>query len=134
MERHIDGISLPADPMSVRRARHFVANAATRAGFESTTIDLASVAASELVTNAVVHGRGPISVRTVLDRNSLRVEVQDTASELPHRVGSDEDRDGGRGLEIVDAFSQQWGCTVVRGASGKSVWFTMGRGAVHDLR
>ena len=79
MERHIDGISLPAHPKSVRRARHFVAEAAARAGFEPTAIEIASVAASELVTNAVVHGRGPISVRTVLDPVSLRVEVQDTA-------------------------------------------------------
>jgi len=129
MERHIDGISLPAEPISVRRARHFVAAAATRAGFEPTAIDLASVAASELVTNAVLHGRGPISVRTVLDPVSLRVEVQDTASKLPQRVTTGDDRDRGRGLAIVDAFTQRWGCTVVRGASGKSVWFTIRRGA-----
>ena|SRR5690349_10150664 len=134
MERHIDGISLPADPISVRRARHFVADAATRAGLERETIDLASVAASELVTNAVVHGKGPISVRTVLDPTALRVEVQDTASELPHRATADDGRVRGRGLAIVDAFAQQWGCTVVRGASGKSVWFTIRRGAGRDLR
>jgi anti-sigma regulatory factor (Ser/Thr protein kinase) len=127
MERHVDGISLPARPDSVRRARRFVADAAGRAGFEPGVIDLAAVAASELVTNAVVHGRGPISIRTVLDPASLRVEVQDTASDLPHRVDADQARDGGRGLAIVDAFSREWGCTVVRGASGKSVWFTIRR-------
>ena len=130
MERHIDGVSLPAHPMSVRRARHFVADAAARAGFEPDSIDLASVAASELVTNAVVHGRGPISVRTVLDAAALRVEVQDTASELPHRVTTGDDHRHGRGLAIVDEFTHQWGCTVVRGASGKTVWFTIRRGAV----
>src|SRR6478736_6371650 len=106
MERHIDGISLPARPDSVREARHFVADAAGRAGFDPDVIDLAAVAASELVTNAVVHGRGPISVRTVLDPVSLRVEVQDTASELPHRVTTDDERARGRGLAIVDAFSR----------------------------
>src|SRR5689334_22732767 len=126
MERHVDGISLPARPDSVRRARRFVAEAASRAGFAPSTIDLAAVAASELVTNAVVHGSGPISVRTVLDPDTLRVEVQDTAAELPRRVDAG-DRDGGRGLALVDAFTAEWGCTVVRGASGKSVWFTMGR-------
>jgi len=127
MERHIDGISLPARPDSVRRARRFVAAAADRAGFDETVIDLASVAASELVTNAVVHGQGPISVRTVLDPDALRVEVQDTAPELPQRVDADSQRLGGRGLTIVDAFAQEWGCTVVQGASGKAVWFTIGR-------
>lgn len=132
MERHVDGISLPARPDSVRRARHFVAEVATRAGFESPTIGLAAVAASELVTNAVVHGRGPISVRTVLDPASLRVEVQDTAADLPQRVDPDAARDGGRGLTIVDSFTEEWGCTVVRGACGKSVWFTMQRQDADD--
>jgi len=134
MERHVDGISLPARPESVRRARRFVADAVGRAGFESDTIDLAAIAASEIVTNAVVHGRGPISVRTVLDPSTLRVEVQDAAADLPHRVDADADHDGGRGLSIVDAFSLEWGCTVVRGATGKSVWFTMQRDGDPDLR
>jgi len=127
MERHVDGISLPARPDSVRRARHFVAAAADRAGLDRSIIDLAAVAASELVTNAIVHGEGPISVRTVLDPDALRVEVQDTAPELPQRVDADSERVGGRGLTIVDAFAQEWGCTVVPGATGKAVWFTIER-------
>src|SRR5689334_6716421 len=98
MERHIDGISLPARPDSVRRARHFVEGAAARAGLEQVTVDLAAVAASELVTNAVVHGRGPISIRTVLDPASLRVEVQDSSPALPRRVDPDDARGNGRGL------------------------------------
>jgi anti-sigma regulatory factor (Ser/Thr protein kinase) len=128
MERHVDGIDLPAEAASVRRARRFVVEAASRAGFESDTIDLAAVAASELVTNAVIHGDGPISVRTVLDDSSLRVEVQDAAEDLPQRPPVDSSRAHGRGLTIVDAFSEEWGCTVVQGATGKSVWFTMERG------
>jgi anti-sigma regulatory factor (Ser/Thr protein kinase) len=127
MERHVDGIALPALPASVRRARSFVIDAARRAGCAPVTIDVAAIAASELVTNAVVHGRGPISVRTVLDADALRVEVQDTATALPHLVHPSHPRDGGHGLAIVDALSQEWGCTKVLGASGKSVWFTMPR-------
>ena len=129
MERHVDGIDLPADPESVRRARRFVVDAAERAGFEPGAIDLAAVAASELVTNAVVHGGGPITVRAVLDPSSLRVEVQDAGTELPERSATDVSRTGGRGLTIVDEFSREWGCTVVHGALGKSVWFTMQRAA-----
>jgi anti-sigma regulatory factor (Ser/Thr protein kinase) len=132
MERHVDGILLPARPESVRRARAFVTDAVTRAGFLPSAIELAAVAASELVTNAVVHGRGPISLRTVLDRELLRVEVQDSAPGLPHRSDADRHREGGRGLAIVDAFAVEWGCTVVRGASGKSVWFTLRRDSSLD--
>ena len=110
MERHVDGISLPARPDSVRRAASLRGRRGRPRRLRArTTIDLAAVAASELVTNAVVHGRGPISVRTVLDPASLRVEVQDAAADLPHRVDADAARDGGRGLAIVDAFSQRVG-------------------------
>ena len=127
MERHVDGIDLPAHPESVRRACRFVVDAAEGAGFEPDTIDLAAVATSELVTNAVIHGDGPITVRTVLDPSSLRVEVQDAGTELPERAATDASRASGRGLTIVDVFSREWGCTVVHGATGKSVWFTMQR-------
>jgi anti-sigma regulatory factor (Ser/Thr protein kinase) len=127
MERHVDGIDLPAEPGSVRRARRFVVDAAERAGFEPDTIDLAAVAASELVTNAVIHGDGPIIVRTVLEPSSLRVEVQDAGTQLPERTATDTSRASGRGLAIVDAFSRQWGCTMVHGAIGKSIWVTMER-------
>ena len=127
MERHVEGIALPARPESVRRARGFVVDAARRAGCRGSVVDTAAVATSELVTNAVVHGRGPISVRVVSEADRFRVEVQDGAPGLPRRVDPHDAGDGGRGLEIVDAFSQEWGCTVVRGASGKSVWFTLSR-------
>lgn len=127
MEDHVERVALPARPESVRRARAFVLDAAQRAGCSASVADTVAVATSELVTNAVIHGRGPISVRTVSEADSFRVEVQDDASGLPRRVDPYEAGYGGRGLAIVDAFSQAWGCTVVRGASGKSVWFTVSR-------
>jgi anti-sigma regulatory factor (Ser/Thr protein kinase) len=132
MERQVDDISLPARPDSVRRSRRFVARAVQSAGFPDEVMDLAAVATSELVTNAVVHGRGPISVRTVLESASLRVEVRDAGEHLPRLVRADAHRTGGRGLAIVDAFTGDWGCDVTSGVSGKSVWFTMARSATGD--
>ena len=92
MERHVDGISLPARPESVRRARHFVADAVGRAGFESDTIDLAAIAASELVTNAVRHaGATAVRVRVAATPDALVVTVRDDgagiAPDAVHGVG-----------------------------------------------
>ena len=123
--RRVVSVDLPPEPSSATRARQLAREHVAEC--PAAVIDTVALLVTELVTNAVVHGRGPISVRTVLDPVSLRVEVQDTASDLPHRIDADQARDGGRGLAIVDAFSREWGCTVVRGASGKSVWFTMER-------
>ena len=117
----------PARPESVRRARHFVADAAGRAGFSPTTIDLAAVAASELVTNAVVHGRGPISVRTVLDRRRCgsRCRTPPPTSRIASTPTTA--RAGGRGSAIVDAFVARVGLHRRARRGGKSVWFTMER-------
>jgi anti-sigma regulatory factor (Ser/Thr protein kinase) len=123
----IDAVVLPARPDSVRRARAVVVRVATDAGLPTEVVDAASIAASELVTNAIVHGRGPIALRTSRDATSLRVEVEDTAPALPELRDEDRDGDSGRGLAIVAALSRDWGCDLVPGADGKSVWFTVER-------
>lgn len=83
---------------------------------------------TELVTNAVIHGRAPRGSRVVvayhLDDDRLRVDVRDAASGLP-RVGASAFADGetaagGRGLQIVAAMADDWGVTPR--VIGKSVW------------
>jgi anti-sigma regulatory factor (Ser/Thr protein kinase) len=126
MDRHVDGISLPALPESVRRARAFVAETVRRAGVGQESLEVI-VVASELVTNAVVHGAARISLRTVIDADNVWIEVQDHGPDLPVRIDPHEPRDSGRGLAIVEEFAGEWGCTVVRGASGKFVWCSVPR-------
>ncbi|MEU6757584.1 ATP-binding protein [Streptomyces sp. NPDC046685] len=83
---------------------------------------------TELVTNAVIHGRATRGSRVVvayhLDGERLRVEVRDAASGMP-RVGSSVSEDGdapegGRGLQIVATLADDWGVTPR--VIGKSVW------------
>ncbi|GAA2836110.1 hypothetical protein GCM10010441_70660 [Kitasatospora paracochleata] len=63
---------------------------------------------SELITNAVRYGGGPIGVRLLLDR-TLICEVSDTSSTSPHlRYAADTD-EGGRGLFLVAQFAERWG-------------------------
>src|SRR5437660_12927088 len=74
---------------------------------------------SELVTNAVDHGRPPIEVRVALD-HVFRIEVDDASPSAPRVQGPDRFRERGRGMLLVDALSSRWG--VHPTTTGKTVW------------
>jgi anti-sigma regulatory factor (Ser/Thr protein kinase) len=59
---------------------------------------------SELVTNAIRHGKGPIGVRISHDGTDLRVEVHDDGAGRPVRRPVPADAETGRGLELVDGL------------------------------
>jgi hypothetical protein len=87
-------------------------------------VETASLLASELVTNALVHGSGTATVVLEVCTDRVRVEVQDSDPTIdlsPIRV---EPRSlHGRGLALVDALASAWGVES-RGA-GKAVWFQL---------
>lgn len=82
---------------------------------------------SELVTNALLHTGGGISVRISDTEGRLRVEVYDDSPATPEpaaSVGVEGDTNPstvGRGLQILDAVSIAWG--VYDEQTGKCVWF-----------
>ncbi|MFE7978325.1 SpoIIE family protein phosphatase [Streptomyces shenzhenensis] len=82
--------------------------------------DSALLVISELVTNAVRFGTGPVTVRLVKSGSRLSCEVGDTGNGRPRlRRGKPLD-DGGRGLHVVHKLTTRWG---VRWTStGKAVW------------
>ena len=83
---------------------------------------------SELATNAVRHARTPFTVALAWDGLTLRVEVRDGSSLAPRPyLADDPDREGGRGLLLVDAVAQDWGVNLHH--QGKTVWFTITRDA-----
>jgi anti-sigma regulatory factor (Ser/Thr protein kinase) len=105
-ERHI---RLPAAPASAAMARDFVTALASRWGFESPSSDLALVV-SELVTNAVEHGGGPVDVSLHRDGEGVHVEVTTTLSAAhPRRLDPPATTSTGRGLQIVEALTAAWG-------------------------
>ncbi|MFD7231982.1 SpoIIE family protein phosphatase [Streptomyces sp. NPDC059881] len=74
---------------------------------------------SELVTNAIRYGQGPIELRLILD-NTLICEVSDTSSTSPHMRHATATDEGGRGLFIVMQLSDRWGSRST--ADGKTIW------------
>ncbi|MFJ7900486.1 ATP-binding protein [Streptomyces sp. NPDC096198] len=69
---------------------------------EAPTADAIGLVASELITNAVVHGRGPITVTLSHSSGSLVIDVLDTNSNVPKLGYLEAEDEGGRGLILVD--------------------------------
>ena len=118
-------IPLDADPASVKKARDWVCDVLNGLHRED-LVDAAELGVSELVTNAILHGEAPITVRVRGTRNHPRVEVGDRSSHPPAvNVGMTYDENLlstiGRGLGIVALYSSAWGAEVV--PDGKTVWF-----------
>ncbi|MEU4929675.1 SpoIIE family protein phosphatase [Streptomyces yokosukanensis] len=78
---------------------------------------------SELVTNAIRHGSGPIRVRLLHDRN-LICEVSDTSNTAPHLRRAASTEEGGRGLFLVAQLAQSWGTRYL--PQGKVIWAECG--------
>jgi len=89
------------------------------------TAAAARLLVSELVTNAVLHGRGRITLEAQLSEDRLRVTVSDGGTGFKREVREREFEQlgaGGWGLSIVDAESARWG--VEEGTT--RVWFELG--------
>ncbi|WP_459981887.1 ATP-binding protein [Nocardioides sp. AN3] len=112
---------LAGDQASVRAARVLVAQSLP--DVSRTSLEIVVLLTSELVTNAVHHGTGPVQLRLSRDDQGVRVEVADESSERPVLRPIDHDAHHGRGLLLVDALASGWG--VDSDKTGKTVWFRL---------
>lgn len=107
--------------------------------------DTVELLVSELITNAVRHAGGASDPAANLDRpcgeippvalavsllDTLLIQVWDRSSVPPLRRHAADDEEGGRGLDLVEAMSKEWGCDVLR-TGGKIVWSSI-ETDVHD--
>lgn len=86
-------------------------------------VDDALLAATELVSNAVLHGREPIVVTLSLDEDHLKVSVRDRSAVSPSFSLLDPTAVTGRGLLLVSSLSDGWG--VEPEERGKTVWMQL---------
>jgi hypothetical protein len=102
------------------QARHFIK--VTLFGWgRREAVALVDLVATELIANALVHGRGPSELELAIEGDSLHLAVTDYApasqpamSELPQGA------EHGYGLHIVDALATTWGCSPE--GTAKAVW------------
>ena len=109
-------------------ARRWVGDLCTEIG-RPELVECAQLGVSELVTNALLHGEPPITVRMRGTAEHPRVEVRDSSVEAPILPTEPLDRPEiddllltfGRGLSIVARCADAWGAEIED--DGKVVWF-----------
>ncbi|WP_200302886.1 ATP-binding protein [Streptomyces adelaidensis] len=118
-----DAASYTPTPGNIPVARRHVAGLAADWGHPGAAGD-AALLASELCTNALLHGclRDRLfRVETSLNGNTLRVAVTDPRGErLPEARGIEDTDQSGRGLLIVRALAARW--AVEKLTVGKRIW------------
>lgn len=114
-------IELAADVVSCSAARRFVQEMLARAP-EDIRGD-ASLLLSEVFTNALLHGSGPVTVEIEQRGGGYRIAVSDRSSTPPQEKGYRADDATGRGLHLLDSLAAAWGWE--RTSFGKVVWFDL---------
>lgn len=114
---------LDGRPIGAAVARRFVAGALHSWRLSALAGGDIQLLTSELVGNAIRHGRSPFSVIVRYDGLAVRVEVGDASPALPQRRQSAPDATGGRGVQIVSDVAARWGVTPTQ--DGKRVWFEL---------
>ena len=111
-----------AEADAIGAIRAYVQESMLRHGAPDDAIDAAVLCASELATNALLHGDGPIVVDVDLGARA-RVTVHDNNDRLPILQRPAPDGDKGRGLMMVSLFADTWGTELDE--HGKAVWFEL---------
>ncbi|MEU1099529.1 ATP-binding protein [Streptomyces tibetensis] len=84
------------------------------------TADAIRLVASELITNAVVHGEGPVTVALYHRPGRLVIDVLDANPSAPQTSCSQADAESGRGLALVEGLASR--CAWEPVGRGKRVW------------
>ncbi|GAA5023933.1 SpoIIE family protein phosphatase [Streptomyces siamensis] len=111
---------LPAGDDTAARARALALPPLRRWRVSDQTQDSALLVISELVTNAVLFGTGPVTVRLMKAGGRLTCEVGDSGTGRPRLRHSGALDDSGRGLQVVHKLTTRWGVRWTD--TGKSVW------------
>ncbi|MEV5955179.1 SpoIIE family protein phosphatase [Streptomyces sp. NPDC051987] len=109
---------LAADPSLVSEVRSAALRRLADWGLQESAF-AAELVLSELVTNAIRHGSGPVRVRLLYGR-TLICEVSDHSNTAPHLRRAATTDEGGRGLFLVAQLTRSWGTRYL--GEGKVIW------------
>ena len=117
-------LRLPYKAASPQLARRIVERYAAERSLDGATAVL-SLIASELVSNAIVHGAAPVELSLRHEDGAVTIEVTDGDSHVDAVQQRDPDRagPGGRGLGVVAVLADRWGARAL--PTGKAVWVTV---------
>jgi anti-sigma regulatory factor (Ser/Thr protein kinase) len=113
-------IDLPSDLTAPREARAAARHVLSRWRL-GTILDPVLLVVSELVGNAVRHGRPPVGMRLRKTGRGVRVDVHDEETTTPRVRRPVDEAESGRGLVLIDAVAAESGVEQIAG-DGKVVW------------
>lgn len=119
---------LDADPGNVKLVRDWISSAITRYGYLDPAD--AALAVGELFGNAVKHGPGgQVLAGYCLWPGGARIVVADggTYYSAPEVRPFSSTNEGGRGLQVVEAITAQWGCFCFADVRHLIVWCDLGQ-------
>ncbi|NED33812.1 ATP-binding protein [Streptomyces sp. SID8499] len=122
-------LHIPNDPRAVTVTRRTLRLILTLHGLIG-LVDTAELLATELISNAVLHTKGPAALRLRFSAGVLRIGAWDADPAPPEPPAAPEaledlaDQEGGRGLFLVKTCADLWGWQPLtrNGDRGKVVW------------
>jgi anti-sigma regulatory factor (Ser/Thr protein kinase) len=130
VEQHA-ALELVPELRAPRAARAFAAETIAGWDLPADNVEPVQLVVSELVTNALRHApqSRTVTLELVLMDDCIRVLVSDGGAGEPERNQPEPESDvRGRGIWIVDAFTERWG-TQRDDRGGKTVWGELRVGA-----
>ncbi|NED85104.1 ATP-binding protein [Streptomyces sp. SID11233] len=132
-------LTLPNTASAAKLARDFVTSLLGVSRHHD-LVDDARVCVTEVVTNAHRHTPTPlIRVHVAVNHQRVTVAVSDdgpVAPQLLRALRAGPEREGGRGLMLVESLALAWGANTAgeQHPGRKVVWFTLGRPVPDDGR
>ena len=120
-------LDLDGSPHSPRASRQFVNETAQAWGLNGDQLDVARLLATELVTNAMLHGAPPIRIAAHRARAGACIEVSYGSPQRPAPRMFDTGAPTGHGMLLLERLARRWGVDSTDG--GKTVWFEVNRSA-----
>jgi anti-sigma regulatory factor (Ser/Thr protein kinase) len=118
-------VTLRLDPRPIAAAEARLAVRDACQHLPAATLSDATLLVSELVTNAVIHAGGMITVVIDCDDDSVAIAVGDQSSAEPFVCDPDAADPCGRGMRLVNSIATRWGCNPSSDGEGKTVWFSL---------
>ncbi|MFD0291476.1 SpoIIE family protein phosphatase [Streptomyces sp. NPDC127118] len=122
---------LALDPREVARSRRLVRGKLLDWNLPD-AVEAAELMVSELVTNAVKHGRSHHIVLRLVRTGALLCEVSDDEPAPATLLDATSHDESGRGLIVVSGLAREWGTSTT--AHGKTVWFEQALGKIPGPR
>ncbi|MGW6290533.1 SpoIIE family protein phosphatase [Streptomyces sp. NPDC055107] len=115
---HLVSWDVPVDPAAVGETRAKVSRQLEAWGLAELSMTTELIV-SELVTNAIRYGAGPVRLR-LLFQSALTCEVSDASNTSPRLRHARTTDEGGRGLFLVAQLAHRWGTRYT--PHGKIIW------------